>query len=552
MNDFDSEVTMAGGERTLLAGRYRIVRQLGQGGMGSVWLVEDTALDNKLFAIKMLPSVLIANKRALAQLKAEALTAMKLAHPNIVTLRAFEENGGNPFLVMDYVEGQTLDDYLAERGTLTEAETVELLKPIAVALDYAHGEGIIHRDIKPANIMIRNDGHPYILDFGIAREMQETLTRVTGKLSSGTLMYMSPEQLNGEATSTAQDVYSFAAMAYECLKGETPFAHGQIEFQIINKTPAPLPDGIAIAPSVMRGLAKIPGGRPGSCMEVLTGKQTALAVRPAPQMARPVEPAPQPVVQAKPASVRDTGRSAGGCLVIIIVMAVLAFIAGVWFKKSCFDPAKQYVANLLDKNESVPKEPGRKTCPTCRGNKQIKETVSCSHCGGSGRVASSGVCQSCNGTGRRSQNYRCSVCNGSGQSVGRCGMCGGNGRSLCSSCSGSGKVVNPTAVVGGIVNIIGAARGRGGNIPTGSQYIACSSCRGNGYFRCSGCNGSGQVYSSCRGCGGNGQVSKSSMCNSCGGSGRANSSGACPHCKKGKVQQTRICPECNGQGAVWR
>lgn len=107
-------VTMAGGEGALLAGRYRIVKPLGQGGMGSVWLAEDSQLDNKLFAIKMLPSILVSNKRAYRQLKEEALVAMRLVHPNIVTLRAFEEDNGNPFLVMDYVDGQTLDDYIAE------------------------------------------------------------------------------------------------------------------------------------------------------------------------------------------------------------------------------------------------------------------------------------------------------------------------------------------------------------------------------------------------------------------------------------------------------
>ena len=105
-------VTRAGGAGALLANRYRIVRQLGQGGMGSVWLAEDTQLDNKPFAIKMLPSIFGSNKRAYAQLKTEALVAMKLTHPNIVTLRAFEENKGNPFLVMDYIDGVTLDEYL--------------------------------------------------------------------------------------------------------------------------------------------------------------------------------------------------------------------------------------------------------------------------------------------------------------------------------------------------------------------------------------------------------------------------------------------------------
>ena len=267
-------------EETLLAGRYRVVRQLGQGGMGSVWLAEDTLLDGKLFAIKMLPAILAANKRAYRQLKDEAIVAMRLTHPNIVTLRAFEENNGTPFLVMDYIDGQTLDDYLAEysnRVAMSGADVLRILRPIAAALDYAHSKGVIHRDVKPSNVMIAKDGTPYILDFGIAREIQETMTRVTGKLSSGTLLYMSPEQLMGAQPKPAQDVYSFAAMVYECLKGEPPFAHGQIEFQIMNKQPDPLPTEVLtgkaaiLAAGVMAGLAKKPEDRPVTCAAVLEG-----------------------------------------------------------------------------------------------------------------------------------------------------------------------------------------------------------------------------------------------------------------------------------------
>ena len=292
-----------GGVGALLAGRYRVVRQLGQGGMGSVWLAEDTQLDNKLFAVKMLPSILVSNKCAYRQLKDEALVAMKLVHPNIVQLRAFEENDGNPFLVMDYIDGQTLDDYLAEHGggNLTqsrreaesqrslgngcgcgifEADVIEILKPIAAALDYAHKKGVVHRDVKPGNVMIASDGTPYILDFGIAREIQETMTRVTGKLSSGTLLYMSPEQLRGMKPQPSQDIYSFAAMAYECLRGEPPFSRGQIEYQILNEQPEPLTGETRLVASVMAGLAKKPEDRPPTCAAVLEG-DGAVRVEPA-------------------------------------------------------------------------------------------------------------------------------------------------------------------------------------------------------------------------------------------------------------------------------
>ncbi len=266
--------TTAGGEEgVVLAGRYRVVRRLGEGGMGSVWLAEDLKLDGKRFAIKMLPAVLAGKKGAYRQVKAEALMAMKLAHPNIATVRAFEEDeGGNPFLVMDYIEGESLDDILSERGSLSEEETLRILGPVAAALDYAHSQGVVHRDVKPGNVMVRKDRTPFVLDFGIAREIQETLTRVTGKLSSGTLLYMSPEQLHGRAPKAAQDVYSFAAMAYECLAGRPPFSRGQIEYQIDHDMPELLEEGVAskgLREGIHAGLAKEAEVRPGSCAGVL-------------------------------------------------------------------------------------------------------------------------------------------------------------------------------------------------------------------------------------------------------------------------------------------
>lgn len=265
----DEKTTTDDGKGAILAARYRILRRLGQGGMGSVWLAEDLQLDNRKVAIKMLPSIIVTDKRAYNQLKGEALVSLKLIHPNIVTLRAFEENNGAPFLVMDYIEGRTLSDYLAENGKLSEAETIKLLKPIAAALDYAHGEKVIHRDVKPSNIIIRNDGHPFILDFGIAREIQESLTRMTGGTISGTLLYMSPEQLRGAPPAPSQDVYSFAAMCYECLSGNPPFTKGEIAYQIINEKPDALVGSMSFVGPIMAGLAKNPADRPKQCIGVL-------------------------------------------------------------------------------------------------------------------------------------------------------------------------------------------------------------------------------------------------------------------------------------------
>lgn len=268
-NTINSDETLSGDGATVLSGRYKIVHQLGQGGMGSVWLAEDLKLDGRRVAIKMLPSILVSNKRAYNQVKREALVSLKLSHPNIAAVRAFEEEQGNPFLVMDYIEGQTLDDMLGEEGRLSESATIRLLTPIADALDYAHKQGVVHRDVKPGNVMISTDGTPYILDFGIAREVQETMTRVTGAQSSGTLMYMSPEQLHGKEPTPAQDIYAFAAMVYECVSGRPPFSRGQIEYQIEHDIPEKLDPAIRLADVIQKGLAKTAEDRPTSCKALL-------------------------------------------------------------------------------------------------------------------------------------------------------------------------------------------------------------------------------------------------------------------------------------------
>lgn len=261
--DFDK--TIAPGETAFLAGRYRVLRKLGGGGMGEVFLAEDTKLDNLKVALKMLPAVLVSSERAKMQLKAEALAQRKLVHPNIVAMRDFEDDGVAAFLVMDYVEGVSLDKILLERGRLGEAETVKILSGAAAALDFAHERKIIHRDVKPANIMVDREGRAMVLDFGISCEMRDTMTRTTGEFKSGTILYMSPEQLEGRRPAPAQDVYSLAATAYECLAGRPPFSSGKIDYQIVNTAPEKLDDGISIADAVMAGLSKDPALRPAAC-----------------------------------------------------------------------------------------------------------------------------------------------------------------------------------------------------------------------------------------------------------------------------------------------
>ena len=265
----------------VLGGQFEVIRKLGEGGMGEVHLARDRNLDDRLVAVKLLPALRASSPRAMKQLRSEAATMAELAHPNIVRFYHFGDHEGTPFIVMQYIEGQTLDDLLGEHDTLDPGEIIELFEPIASALDYAHGAGVIHRDLKPSNIFIDQAGKPFLADFGLARVAKDTITQVTGRdTTQGTLMYMSPEQCRGERKLTAScDIYALATMLYECLEGVTPFSTGPIRTLILEEDP-PLPevDG-PLVDRVMQGLSKAAEDRPGSCGELLGSEASAESSR---------------------------------------------------------------------------------------------------------------------------------------------------------------------------------------------------------------------------------------------------------------------------------
>ena len=268
----DSQHTMPDGQDKLLADRYRILRKLGEGGMGMVYLAEDSELDNTKVAVKFIPPVLAGNPRAIKNLRREAQVAMQLSHPNIVRLHDLHTDGHQKFLVMEYIEGKTLDELLAERQDerLSPEELLPIAKQIAAGLDYAHSKGVLHRDLKPSNIMIGRNGEVKLLDFGIAREMKDSYTRVTGQETSGTLPYMSPQQLMGEKPTASMDIYSFAAVVYECLAGCTPFHAGDIGHQILNKCPPPIAHASEqINAALQSALAKNCDERPAAAVELV-------------------------------------------------------------------------------------------------------------------------------------------------------------------------------------------------------------------------------------------------------------------------------------------
>jgi len=211
---------------------YRILRKLGAGGMGEVYLAQDTKLDRRV-AIKLLPAESGADDQANRRLIREARAAARLDHPNICAIHEVGDEDGAAFIVMQYIEGETLARRI-ERKPLELDEAIEVAVQVADALNEAHAKGIVHRDIKPQNIMLTTRGHVKVLDFGLARivrgQLAERSDAATENMSTeggafaGTVPYMSPEQAREEAIDARSDIFSFGAMLYEMITGNQPFA----------------------------------------------------------------------------------------------------------------------------------------------------------------------------------------------------------------------------------------------------------------------------------------------------------------------------------------
>ncbi|MCU0916793.1 MAG: protein kinase [Planctomycetes bacterium] len=336
----DMAVTQSG-HANILGGQYRIVKKLGEGGMGIVYLAEDMELADRSVAIKVLRPVLSGNSRAVENLRREALTVINLNHPNIIRLYGFHSDDEIKFLVMEYIEGQTLEEVLTGRPDhrLGFEECVRIIGQVAGALDHAHSQkpAVVHRDLKPSNIMMDKAGGVKVLDFGIAREMKDSYTRVTGQPTSGTLPYMSPEQLRGKGADPEMDIYALGAVCYECLSGRTPFHTGDVGYQIIHEPPPLLEDMPPhVNEALQRALAKEPPDRPPTADAFL--RMLGAASLPAPAV-EPVRGGAQKIPETRPESVAIAQprpevrrrrlrspmlRAAGLLLVAGVVISILA------------------------------------------------------------------------------------------------------------------------------------------------------------------------------------------------------------------------------------
>ncbi len=260
-------------------GKYQVVRTIGKGSMGLVYLAQDPEI-GRIVAIKTLKSVYLGDdatgNEAMQRFKQESRSAGQLQHPNIVTIfEAGRADDGSPFIVMEFIEGTPLDNLIEGEKPIPPAEVLHYMSQIGCAIDYAHTKDVIHRDIKPSNVLIGEDFKPFLLDFGVAKLSDTSLTPAGTVV--GTPSYMSPEQIRGEKLDGRTDVFSLAVLTFEAIAGKRPFPGKDfttVVSNIIHKEPltfaelgVELPHGFEQV--LGKGMAKDRGERFKNCLEFI-------------------------------------------------------------------------------------------------------------------------------------------------------------------------------------------------------------------------------------------------------------------------------------------
>src|SRR3984893_14754983 len=330
---------------------YRIVEKLGAGGMGVVYKAEDTKLGS-LVALKFLPETLVTDASALERFQREARAASALNHPNICTIYDIAEYQGHPFIAMEYLDGRTLRDHILGR-TLDSDEISKLGIQIGEALSAAHSKGVVHRDVKPGNIVVTVSGPVKVLDFGLAKligsrdsnELTKTVTET--HTVSGTLPYMSPEQLRGREVDARTDIYALGVVLYEMSTGRRPFT-AEISPQLIDdilNSPPPLPQQInpKISPKLEEIILK--------CLEkdredrYQTAKEIGVDLR---RMTAPSS-ASQRLVAIRP---KRFGATAGFVWAAIPILALAILMIGSGYLRTTFFNPVRSIAVLPFADES--------------------------------------------------------------------------------------------------------------------------------------------------------------------------------------------------------
>jgi serine/threonine protein kinase/Tfp pilus assembly protein PilF len=334
-----------------LFGRYTLIKILGRGGMGIVWLAHDEELERDV-ALKFLPDLIIHDAAVLSDLKRETRRCLELTHKNIVRIYDFVHDERSGCISMEYIDGDTLSSLRCdkERNVFETAELTDWMSQLCDALDYAHNHAkIIHRDLKPANLMVNQRGELKVADFGIARTLGDSMSVITmagGR--SGTPSYMSPQQLEGERGTHLDDIYSLGASVYELLTSKPPFYVGSIDRQIREKIPPSMmkrrkefeieaePIPAVWEEWVAACLAKDPGRRPQSVTEI--GRQLQI-----------------PSPETQPPSVRSFLQRSKN-RVIALALASLCFLAlGGWYF-GVFKPARPKIGAVAPVSTAIPEK----------------------------------------------------------------------------------------------------------------------------------------------------------------------------------------------------
>ena len=337
----------AAGQRVF--GRYTLEKILGRGGMGIVWRARDDTLQEAV-ALKFLPDAVRWDPGAFDDLKAETRRARQLTHPNIVRIHDFVEDAGAAAISMELVEGRTLTELRLERPNkiFEPAEILSWLPQLGAALDYAHTQArVVHRDLKPSNLMLTRDGVLKIADFGVARSMADSISRVS-MMSAGTLVYMSPQQAMGEEPAATDDIYAVGATLYELLAGKPPFHTGDVRVQLFQRKP----DSIAVRRRALGGA--------GGAVEISDGWEETVAAC----LAKETDQRPASVGEIAARLAAPMGRTArsGWSRVFrarpgrrwLVAMALVAgAVCGVWLTWSRRTPAPAAAAFTSDETRAL-------------------------------------------------------------------------------------------------------------------------------------------------------------------------------------------------------
>jgi serine/threonine-protein kinase len=322
---------------TVLAGRYRLDAQVGSGGMSTVWRAFDEVLERTVAIKSMLRSV-ASDSQQLERFRREARAVAQLNHPHIVQVIDVGEDRGAPFIVFEYVAGETLKARIRRLGRLEVTEALAYAIEIARALQAAHDKGIVHRDVKPQNVLIDEDGRAKVTDFGIARTLEEDGLTADGRVL-GTTDYVSPEQALGKRVGPPSDLYSLGIVLYEMLVGDVPFKGENQVAVAMRHVREEVPDiqllrpghSVALAQLLDRLTAKDPAKRPPDTAAAIADLEDVLAIESARSGVAPGEATE--ILKSLPKSTRNRvplrnrfGKPSAGLIALTALLGVVAFM----------------------------------------------------------------------------------------------------------------------------------------------------------------------------------------------------------------------------------